>query len=208
MYRRSDGTQTTKRGFSSERAAQDARRRLIEQVERGEVRHTTQTFGQYWERWLEQRRQYFEAGTWAGYEIAGRTRLLPAFGARSLGELSVDDVREFVTALAEDVESPIRTDGILPDRAASYTHARDGELTSDIIWLQQPMPQRRSRSRWASTGLPTSQSHQDSDLRRAVGELRELGRRQGRFHRSGSVRGPQCPQRPRRCHEPVSTRPP
>ncbi len=50
VYRRSDGTQTTKRGFSSERAAQDARRRLIEQVERGEVRHTTQTFGRYWER--------------------------------------------------------------------------------------------------------------------------------------------------------------
>ena len=37
VYRRSDGTQTTKRGFMSERAARDARRRLIEQVERGEV---------------------------------------------------------------------------------------------------------------------------------------------------------------------------
>ncbi len=105
VYRRSDGTQTTKRGFTSERAARDARRRLIEQVERGEVRHTTQTFGQYWERWLAQRRPYLEAGTWTGYEIAGRRRLLPAFGARSLGELSVDDVREFVTALAEDVEA-------------------------------------------------------------------------------------------------------
>jgi hypothetical protein len=35
VYRRSDGTQTTTRGFTSERAARDARRRLIEQVERG-----------------------------------------------------------------------------------------------------------------------------------------------------------------------------
>jgi hypothetical protein len=38
VYRRTDGTQTTKGGFTSERAARDARRRLIEQVERGEVR--------------------------------------------------------------------------------------------------------------------------------------------------------------------------
>ena len=45
IYRRSDGTQTTTRGFASERAARDARRRLTEQVERGEVRHTKETFG-------------------------------------------------------------------------------------------------------------------------------------------------------------------
>ena len=105
VYRRSDGTQTTKRGFASERAARDARRRLIEQVERGEVRHTKETFAGYWERWLAQRRPYLEAGTWTGYEIAGRKRLLPAFGARSLGELSVDDVREFLAELAEEVEA-------------------------------------------------------------------------------------------------------
>ncbi|MGH2874302.1 MAG: site-specific integrase [Solirubrobacteraceae bacterium] len=103
VYRRSDGTQTTKRGYASERAARDARRRLIEQVERGEVRHTKETFGGYWERWLAQRRPYLEAGTWTGYEIAGRKRLLPAFGALSLGDLSVDVVREFVAGLAEDV---------------------------------------------------------------------------------------------------------
>jgi integrase len=105
VYRRSDRTQTTKRGFPSERAARDARRRLIEQVERGEVRHTRETFGGYWERWLARRRPYLEAGTWTGYEVAGRRRLLPAFGARSLGELSVDAIREFVAELAEEVEA-------------------------------------------------------------------------------------------------------
>jgi integrase len=89
----------------SDRRARDARRRLIEQVERGEVRHTKETFAGYWERWLEQRRPYLEAGTWTGYEIAGRKRLVPAFGARTLGELSVDDVREFVAELAEEVEA-------------------------------------------------------------------------------------------------------
>ena len=105
VYRRSDGTQTSKRGFASERAARAARRRLIEQVERGEVRHTKETFAVYWDRWLGQRRPYLEPGTWRGYEIDGRMRLLPGFGARSLGDLSVDHVREFVAELAEAVEA-------------------------------------------------------------------------------------------------------
>jgi integrase len=105
VYRRTDGTQTTKRGFTSERAARDARRRLIEQVERGEVRHTKETFAGYWDRWLAQRKPYLEPGTWTGYGIAGRKRLLPAFGARSLGALSVDDVREFLAELAEEVDA-------------------------------------------------------------------------------------------------------
>ena len=81
VYRRSDGAQTTKRGFTSERAARDARRRLVEQVERGEVRHTTETFAGYWERWLGQRRPYLEPGTWSGYEIAGRKAASPGFWA-------------------------------------------------------------------------------------------------------------------------------
>jgi integrase len=105
VYRRSDGTQTTKRGFASERAARDARRRLIERVERGEVRHTKETFGGYWGRWLDRRRPYLEPGTWSGYEVAGRKRLLPAFGERPLGELSVDAVRQFVAELAGEVQA-------------------------------------------------------------------------------------------------------
>ena len=105
VYRRTDGTQTTKRGFLSERAARDARRRLIEQVERSEVRHTKETFGAYWELWLTRRRPYLEPGTWTGDEIHGRKRLVPAFGGRPLGELSVDDVRGFVANLAEGVEA-------------------------------------------------------------------------------------------------------
>ena len=105
VARRSDGTQTSKRGFTSERAARDARRRLVEQVERGEVRHTKETFGAYWERWLARRRPYLEPGTWTGYEIQGRKRLVPTFGGRPLGELSVDDVRAFVADLADSVEA-------------------------------------------------------------------------------------------------------
>jgi len=105
VYRRSDGTQTTRRGFISERTARDARRRLVEQVERGEVRHTKETFGAYWERWLARRKPYLEAGTWAGYEINGRRRLLPAFARHPLGSLSVDAIRDLVAELAEAVEA-------------------------------------------------------------------------------------------------------
>lgn len=105
VYRRSDGTQTTKRGFSSQRAARDARRHLVEQVERGEVRHTKETFGGYWERWLTHRRPYLEPGTWTGYEIHGRKRLVPAFGSLSLDDVGVDAVRAFASELSEAAEA-------------------------------------------------------------------------------------------------------
>jgi hypothetical protein len=68
-WRDASGRQRARR-FACERAARDARRRLVEQVERGEVRHTKQTFGGYWERWLARHRPYLEPGTWSGYEIA------------------------------------------------------------------------------------------------------------------------------------------
>lgn len=105
VVRRSDGSQTSKRGFTSQRAAADARRRLVEQVERREVVHTTETFGRYWERWLARRRPYLEEGTWSGYEVNGRKRLLPAFAAKRLGALSVDDVRAFIADQAEAAEA-------------------------------------------------------------------------------------------------------
>jgi integrase len=105
VVRRSDGTQTSKRGFASQRAATDARRRLIEQVERRELVHTSETFGSYWQRWLARRRPYLEDGTWMGYEVNGRKRLLPAFAGTRLGALSVDDIRAFIAQQAESVEA-------------------------------------------------------------------------------------------------------
>ncbi len=101
VYRRSDGSQTTKRGFPSEKVARDARRRLIEQIERGELRHTKETFDSYWTRWLERRRPYLESNTWRGYDVDGRLRLLPAFGQMPLTRIGVDDVRRLVATLAE-----------------------------------------------------------------------------------------------------------
>jgi integrase len=103
VVRRSDGSQTTKRGFASEKAARDARRRVTEQVERGELRHTRESFGEYWERWLARRKPYLEPGTWRAYEIDGRKRLLPAFEPLPLGRMGVEQVRAWFEGQAETV---------------------------------------------------------------------------------------------------------
>jgi integrase len=105
VVRRSDGTQTTKRGFLSERAARDARRRLVEQVERGEVLHTKETFAAYWERWLSRRRPYLEPNTWRGYEVDGRHRVLPVFGSMPVSKIGVVEVRAMMAGLSEAVEA-------------------------------------------------------------------------------------------------------
>jgi hypothetical protein len=48
--RGSDGAQITRRGFTNEKAARDAKRRLTEQLERGEIRHTREPFSEHWHR--------------------------------------------------------------------------------------------------------------------------------------------------------------
>ncbi len=104
-FRGSDGVQTSRRGFTSARSARDAKRRLTERIERGEVRHTRESFGEYWQRWLARRKPYLEPGTWQGYEINGRLRLLPALGDVPLGRLGVEDVRAWMDGQAEGVEA-------------------------------------------------------------------------------------------------------
>jgi Phage integrase, N-terminal SAM-like domain len=105
VARRSDGSMTSKRGFTSETSARDARRRAVEKVERRELVHTNQTFGVFWSRWLERRKPYLEQGTWSAYERDGRLRLLPALGDVPLGRLDVERVRELMDAWTEMIEA-------------------------------------------------------------------------------------------------------
>jgi integrase len=105
VVRRSDGSMTSKRGFSSEKAARDGRRRLVEQLERGELRHTRETFAAYWPRWLAGRRAYLEPGTWQAYERDGRLRLVPALGDVELGRLALEHVREAMDQWIEAMEA-------------------------------------------------------------------------------------------------------
>jgi integrase len=103
VVRRSDGKQTSKRGFTSPRAAREACRRLVEQIDRGELRHTEQTFGSWWDGWLRHRRPYLEPNAWRAYEVDGRKRLLPAFGDVRLDKLGLEEVRSWMDEQAEAV---------------------------------------------------------------------------------------------------------
>jgi integrase len=105
VARRSDGSMTSKRGFSSQKAARDARRRFLDREERGEVRHTKESFAAFWERWLARRKPYLQAGTWQAYERDGRLRLVPALGSLPLGRLDVETVRELMDQMTEAVEA-------------------------------------------------------------------------------------------------------
>jgi integrase len=133
VARRSDGSQTSKRGFTSERAAADAKRRYIEQIERREVVHTVETFGSYWARWLQRRRPYLEPGTWAAYEIDGRKRLLPAFADVRLGSLSVDHIRAFVADQAEAVEAGERAPKTVNNTLATLVVCLNDALEDGLI---------------------------------------------------------------------------
>jgi integrase len=105
VARRSDGSLTSKRGFTSETAARTARRRITEKRERGEIVHTKETFGSFFPRWLKRRKPYLSEGTWKAYERDGRLRLLPALEPIPLGRLDVDHVRDLVDELAESMEA-------------------------------------------------------------------------------------------------------
>jgi len=105
VTRRSDGSSTSKRGFTSESAARIARRRITEKKERGEIVHTKETFGGFFPRWLNRRKPYLSEGTWNAYERDGRLRLLPALESFPLGRLEVDHVRDLVDELAESMEA-------------------------------------------------------------------------------------------------------
>jgi hypothetical protein len=51
---------------------------MIEQVRRGEVRASRETFAEFWASVLEAKRPYVTAGTLQDYTTQGRKRLLPA----------------------------------------------------------------------------------------------------------------------------------
>ncbi len=105
VTRRSDGSLTSKRGFSSESAARTARRRIAESTERGEILHTKHTFGIWWQGWLRQRRPYLEPNAWRAYEVDGRKRLLPEFEEVRLDKLGVELVRAWMAEQADKVEA-------------------------------------------------------------------------------------------------------
>jgi integrase len=100
-----DGSQITRRGFVSEKAAIDAKRHIVEQVARGEASHTQETFAAYWERWLRRRRRHLAPASVAAYAVDARTRLLPALGQARLAAIETGHVRGLFEELAERVQA-------------------------------------------------------------------------------------------------------
>jgi integrase len=76
-YRKSDGRSATKRGFSSLRAARRERERMVVSSAKGEQLSSNETFGEYFDTWLANRRPYLEPGSYINYVSDGRVRLAP-----------------------------------------------------------------------------------------------------------------------------------
>jgi hypothetical protein len=103
VFRQSDGRLTSRRGFTSRAAALQARASAVEQVRRGEVRATRDTFAEFWATVLEAKRPYVTAGTLQDYRVHGERRLLPWFGALKLAAVDEDRVRDWLAEMAARV---------------------------------------------------------------------------------------------------------
>lgn len=103
--KRSDGTWSQKRGFTSPSSAATWRRRQLERVERREAIHTKETFGEFFPRWLTRRKPYLEDGSWGAYERDGRIRLLPALESIPLGRMEAEHVRDLMDVMTEAMEA-------------------------------------------------------------------------------------------------------
>ncbi len=104
-FRQSDGSLSTRRGFTSRTGAATARRRLVESIDRGEVKVARETFGTFWLRLLEERRPYLTKGSFVDFETHGRKRLVPEFGATPLARLDEDLVRGWLGSMVAKVEA-------------------------------------------------------------------------------------------------------
>ena len=105
VFRQSDGTLSTRRGFTSRRAAATARRRLVESIERGEVKVARETFETFWLRLLDERRPYMTKGSFEDFATHGRKRLLPSLGATPLARIDEQLVRRWMDEMVALVEA-------------------------------------------------------------------------------------------------------
>jgi hypothetical protein len=101
VFRQSDRSLTTRRGFTSRAAAQAARAAAVEEVRRGEVVVSSGTFSEFSTELLEAKRPYVTAGTLQDYRTHGRKRLLPWFGDLRLAAIDEDRVRGWISDMSE-----------------------------------------------------------------------------------------------------------
>ncbi|MGH2969901.1 MAG: hypothetical protein ACRDK0_12675, partial [Solirubrobacteraceae bacterium] len=146
VFRLSDGTLSSRRGFVSRPAAAAARRKLMASIERCEVVVYRETFGVFWERFVKERRVYLTAGSHLDLVTHGRKRLVPFFGEDRLSDIDADRVREWRAVMVALVD----TGEISAKTAKQRAHLPVGRIE-------------RGRSPWA---------HRAQSVRRGAGAAR------------------------------------
>jgi integrase len=109
----------------------------------GEQLSTTETFGEFFDRWLQNRRPYLEAGTHADYEVHGRTRLAPLRPIK-LTKLSTQTIETLVAQLAEEGRYAPKTinNALVTLVACLNDAARKGKLVRNPAAGVQRLPAR------------------------------------------------------------------
>jgi integrase len=105
LFRQSDGRMSSRRGFTSRRAATTARRKLVESIDRGEVVVYREDFETFWERLVVEKRAYLTPGAHLDLTAHGRKRLVPFFGEDPLSSIDGERVREWLAQMTELVEA-------------------------------------------------------------------------------------------------------
>jgi hypothetical protein len=105
VFRQSDGSLSSRRGFTSRRAAATARRKLVESIDRGEVVVYRESFETFWERLVVEKRAYLTPGAHLDLVAHGRKRLVPFFGRDLLSSIDSERVREWLAEMTELVDA-------------------------------------------------------------------------------------------------------
>ena len=78
---------------------------MLESIERGEVKATRETFGEFWAALTEEKRRYLTPGAHQDLVNHGRKRLLPYFAEMRISEIDEPAVREWLAAMVDLVEA-------------------------------------------------------------------------------------------------------
>lgn len=105
VFRQSDGSLSSRRGFASRSAAVTARRRHLESIDRGETTVCREDFESFWNRFVSDRRAYLTAGSHLDLTTRGRKRLVPFFGGDQLSSIDPDRVREWLAVMVKLVDA-------------------------------------------------------------------------------------------------------
>lgn len=159
IYQRADGRwvasvslgyrATRQRRVAYGKTRAEARQRLaelVQSVEDGTASSPSSlTVERYLRDWLQGSRPRLRASSWAAYELAIRTRLIPALGRTRLASLTAADVRRMMAELAANgVGARSRDYALVTLKTALARAVRDGILARNVTSaVERPRVHRR-----------------------------------------------------------------